>query len=61
MVESRHPNRWFGSNPQALSNHGKKLSPWERELPKNWREALGLEQSEESQAESREPAEGTGA
>ncbi len=42
MVDSRFPNRWFGSNPQAIPNHGKKLTEWERELPKDWRSALGL-------------------
>lgn len=40
MVETRFPNRWFGSNPQAISNHGKKLSGFSKELPKDWRSAL---------------------
>lgn len=52
MVESRYPNRWFGSNPQAIPNHGKKLSPWERELPKDWRSALGLEAEESATADT---------
>ncbi|MFN8123649.1 MAG: hypothetical protein U0237_14595 [Thermoleophilia bacterium] len=42
MVDSKYPNRWFGSNPQAIPNHGKKLTPWDSELPKDWRSALGL-------------------
>ncbi|MFN8109304.1 MAG: hypothetical protein U0Y82_05590 [Thermoleophilia bacterium] len=43
MIESQHPNRWFGSNPQAIPNHGRKLSPWHRELHKDWRAALDLD------------------
>jgi len=43
MVDSRYPNRWFGSNPQAIPNHGKKLTEWNRELPKDWRSALELD------------------
>ncbi len=42
MVDSRYPNRWFGSNPQAIPNHGKQLTPFDKELPKDWRSALGL-------------------
>jgi hypothetical protein len=42
MTETRYPNRWFGSNPQAISSQGKKLSAFQRDLPKDWRSALGL-------------------
>jgi hypothetical protein len=42
MIESRYPNRWFGSNPQAVTNQGKKLTAFDREVPKDWRSALGL-------------------
>jgi len=45
MVESRYPNRWFGSNPQAIPNQGRKLSTWTREVPKDWRVALGADQT----------------
>ena len=55
MTETRYPNRWFGSNPQATSSQGKKLSAFQRDLPKDWRAALGL--SREPHA-SEEPAEG---
>jgi hypothetical protein len=51
MIDSRYPNRWFGSNPQAISNQGKKLSAFDRELPKDWRTALGLSEDAESGAE----------
>lgn len=40
MVDTRFPNRWFGSNPQAIPNHGKQLHPWSKELPKDWRSAF---------------------
>jgi hypothetical protein len=43
MIEPRYPNRWFGSNPQAITNQGKKLSAFPRDLPKDWRSALGLD------------------
>ena len=42
MTEPRYPNRWFGSNPQAVASQGKKLSAFPRDLPKDWRSALGL-------------------
>ena len=42
MTETRFPNRWFGSNPQAISSQGKKLSAFPRDLPKDWRSALGV-------------------
>ena len=42
MIESRYPNRWFGSNPQAITNQGKKLTAFDRKVPKDWRSALGL-------------------
>ena len=42
MTAPRYPNRWFGSNPQAISSQGKKLSAFPRDLPKDWRSALGL-------------------
>jgi len=42
MTETRHPNRWFGSNPQAVPSQGKKLSAFPRDVPKDWRSALGL-------------------
>jgi len=41
MIETRYPNRWFGSNPQAITNQGKKLTAFHREVPKDWRSALG--------------------
>lgn len=40
MVDTRYPNRWFGSNPQAIPNHGKQLHPWGDDVPKDWRSAL---------------------
>jgi len=43
MIDTRFPNRWFGSNPQAITSQGKKLSAFSRELPKDWRSALGLD------------------
>jgi len=43
MTETRYPNRWFGSNPQAIANQGKKLTGFTRELPKDWRSALGAD------------------
>lgn len=43
MIEPRYPNRWFGSNPQAITSQGKKLSAFPRDLPKDWRSALGLD------------------
>ncbi len=42
MIETRYPNRWFGSNPQAVTNQGKKLTAFNREVPKDWRSALGV-------------------
>jgi hypothetical protein len=42
MTETRCPNRWFGSNPQAISSQGRKLSAFPHDLPKDWRSALGL-------------------
>jgi len=42
MIESRYPNRWFGSNPQAVTNQGKKLTAFDRDVPKDWRTALGV-------------------
>ena len=43
MTETQYPNRWFGSNPQAISSQGKKLTGFAREVPKNWRAALGAD------------------
>ena len=51
MIDSRSPNRWFGSNPQAIPNQGKKLSAFDRELPKDWRAALGLDEDAATGAE----------
>ncbi len=42
MIETRFPNRWFGSNPQAITSQGKKLTAFDREVPRDWRSALGL-------------------
>jgi hypothetical protein len=57
MTETRHPNRWFGSNPQAVPNQGKKLSAFSRDLPKDWRSALGLgDQAAAEHAPSEAPA-----
>jgi hypothetical protein len=42
MTETHYPNRWFGSNPQAISSQGKRLSAFSREVPKDWRAALGI-------------------
>jgi hypothetical protein len=42
MIETRYPNRWFGSNPQAITNQGKKLTAFDREVPTDWRSALGV-------------------
>ncbi|MCC6831239.1 MAG: hypothetical protein IT200_07820 [Thermoleophilia bacterium] len=62
MVDSKYPNRWFGSNPQAIPNHGKKLTPWDKELPKDWRSALGLgAEGESPQAQAAESTEDSAA
>ncbi len=42
MIETRYPNRWFGSNPQALTGNGKQLHAFSRDVPKDWRSALGV-------------------
>jgi len=42
MVETRYPNRWFASTPQAITNQGKKLTVFIREIPTDWRSALGI-------------------
>ena len=57
MLRSDKPNRFFGVNPASIPNQGRQLTPWSRELPKDWRAALGLEAEEsgESSADS-EPA-----
>lgn len=44
MIDAQHPNRWFGSNPQAISSQGRKLTAFDREVPKDWRSALGLDE-----------------
>lgn len=54
MTETRYPNRWFGSNPQAIASQGKKLSAFPRELPTDWRQALGLDEDEAATAEAAE-------
>jgi hypothetical protein len=63
MVDTRHPNRWFGSNPQAIPNQGRRLSSWTRDVPKDWRVALGADQrpSDAPEGEGDESAEGTAA
>ena len=40
MIDSKHPNRWFNSNPQAIPNHGKRHTTWQRDVPKDWRSGL---------------------
>jgi len=55
MTEPRYPNRWFGSNPQAISSQGKKLSAFPRELPKDWRSALGLREPARAADDAPEP------
>lgn len=42
-MKSKRPNRFFGVNPQGISNQGKREEPFSHELPKDWRSALGLE------------------
>jgi len=54
MIETRYPNRWFGSNPQAIANQGRKLTEFDREVPKDWRSALGLEESDSADAPAAE-------
>jgi hypothetical protein len=50
MVESRYPNRFFGSNPQAMTGSGRQLTPFHKELPKDWRSALGAAAQDEADA-----------
>lgn len=53
MTDTRFPNRWFGSNPQAIPNHGKQLHPFSRDLPKDWRAAFADHRAEgDEQAQS---------
>ena len=56
MTETRFPNRWFGSNPQAISSQGKKLSAFQRDLPKDWRSALGVNEPAAAADERSGPA-----
>lgn len=51
MLRSKQPNRFFGVNPQGISNQGKREEPFSRELPKDWRSALGLEAEDPSAPE----------
>ncbi len=58
MPETRYPNRWFGSNPQAIPNHGKQLYPWSRDVPKDWRSALEHHKDEPAPEDIDAPKEG---
>lgn len=57
MLKSKNPNRFFNVNPQAIPNQGRNLDGFSKELPKNWRAALGLE-DEEPQASDETPSSG---
>lgn len=57
MLKSRNPNRFFNVNPQAVPNQGRNLDGFSKELPKNWRAALGLE-DEEPKATDETPSSG---
>jgi hypothetical protein len=42
-------SQFFGSNPAARPPQGPKAGRWRRELARDWREALDLQQSEAEQ------------
>jgi hypothetical protein len=44
-VQTKNPNRFFGSNPVSMPSAGKKEDGFPTELPRTWRSALGLEDS----------------
>src|ERR1019366_3908679 len=44
-IGTLHPPRWFDANPQARSNHRKPLRAFNREVPTDWRAALGVAHS----------------
>lgn len=40
-MQSKHPNRFFGLNPVAVPNNGRKETEWNHDLQKTWRDAVG--------------------
>lgn len=42
MLRSKQPNRFFGVNPQGMPSQGRREGAWSRDVPKDWRTALGL-------------------
>jgi len=60
VLRSRRPNRFFGVNPQGMANQGAKEGSWSREVPRDWRSALGLDEpaaEQEAGAEESAPDE----
>lgn len=39
-MQTSNANRFFGLNPAAAPNQGKREGTWSHELPRTWREAL---------------------
>ena len=57
MLRSKQPNRFFGVNPQGMPNQGAREGAWSRDVPKDWRSALGLEpEADDAPAPAEEPA-----
>lgn len=56
MLRSKHPNRFFGLNPQGIPNQGRKLGTWSRDLPKDWRSAIGADGEDTSTVDADETA-----
>ena len=62
MLRSDKPNRFFGVNPAGIPNQGRQLTPWSREIPKDWRSALGVDAPDPSETSGdSEPAADTAA
>ena len=57
MLRSDKPNRFFGVNPAGIPSQGRQLTPWSREIPKDWRSALGVDGPDPSEtSDDAEPA-----
>jgi hypothetical protein len=48
-------SQFFGTNPASRPPSGPKEGDWRRELPKDWRSALGLAQPAPAPAEEAAP------
>ena len=44
-MQSAYPNRFFGANPVAVPNQGRKEGGCDTDLPRTWRAALGLDEA----------------